>query len=160
MRELVLIAELGESIVRSVRERKLNQLRRQLSQHLRKMRHQIDSMAFELDAKFEGEPVDTRSLTDVGPPRGVALRDTVGGVVGEGDLPAVLDEERHAVGRKGYEPGGGVETCDDTIRDNMAPRCDNQVAGVLARNVEWQAVECLEAQTGKALASLLFDLHV
>ena len=42
----------------------------------------------------------------------------------------------------------------------MARRCNNQVAGVLGRDVERQAVERLDAQTGKARASLLFDLHV
>jgi hypothetical protein len=51
----------------------------------------------------------------------------VGVVVGEGHLPAVLDEERHAVGRKGDEPGGVVEICDDTIGVNMARRCNMAV---------------------------------
>src|SRR6516162_3789622 len=102
------------------------------------MRYQIDSMAFKLDPKFEGEPVDARSLTDIGPPLRVALRHPVRVVIGEGDLPAVLDEERHAVGRKGDEPVRVVETCDGTIRVNMALRHNNQVAGMLVRDVEWQ----------------------
>src|SRR3974390_1971133 len=103
------------------------------------MRHQIDPMAFELDPKFEGIPVDARSLTDVGPPPRVALRYTVRVVIGESDLPAVLDEERHAGGRKGDEPGGVDETCDNTMRVNMARRCNNQVAGVFGRDIERQA---------------------
>jgi hypothetical protein len=42
----------------------------------------------------------------------------------------------------------------------MARRCNHQVAGMLVRDVEWQGVERLDAQTGKARASLLLDLYV
>src|SRR5262249_16829197 len=80
--------------------------------------------------------------------------------IGEDDLPAVLDEERYAVGRKGDEPGRVVETCDGTIRVNMTRRYNNEVAGMLVRDVEWQGAECPEAQTGKARASLLLDWQV